>query len=85
MLLRLPAIVILCVVLAYVLFRLFTWLLNSRFLTNQIEDVVHPRAETTEDIRDDLTRARHQRDDRAQSNRDVIDQTVADNKELRNL
>ena len=85
MLLRLPALVILGMILAYGLFRLFTWLLSSRFLTDAIEDVVHPRAETTEDIRDELTRARNQRDDRVQSNRGVIDQTVADNKELRNL
>lgn len=85
MFLRWPATLIAIVVGGYILFRFFTWLLNSRYLTSTIKSVVRPRAETVEEIANDLSDARHVRDQRLDENQDTIDRAIEESQDLRNL
>lgn len=85
MFLRWPATVILVVVGGLILFKIFTWLLNSHYLSGVIKSVARPRAETVEEIASDLSDARHVRDQRLDENQDTIDQAIEESQDLRNL
>lgn len=85
MFLRWPATIILVVVGGFILFRIFTWLLNSRYLTGVIKSVAKPRAETVEEIASDLSDARQIRDQRLDENQDTIDRAIEESQDLRNL
>ena len=84
-LLRWPAMLLISAVIAFVLFKVFVWLLNSRYLTRQIDSVAHPRAETTEEIRDGVNRAKGLRDERIQVNTSDIERAKAENADLKKL
>lgn len=85
MFLRWPSTLILVVVGGMILFKIFTWLLNSRYLTGVIKGVARPRAETVEEIASDLSDARHVRDQRLDENQDTIERAVKESQDLRNL
>ncbi len=63
MFLRWPAAIVFTLVVAYILFHLFVWLFNSRYLTGVINKVAKPTAETPEDIRDQVAQNREMVDD----------------------
>ena len=85
MFLRWPAAVIVTVVSAYVLFRFFTWALNSTIVSKHIRKVTNPRAESVDDIAEDLTAARQLRDDRLDDNQAAIDESIEEQRRLREL
>ena len=83
LLLRWPAFVVLGCVLAFVLFKVFVYLLNSRHLRSALDSVANPEPETPEEVVRDLIQAREQRDEAVQRNQSEIDSRVNEINELR--
>lgn len=85
MFLRWPAAVLVTVASAYVLFRFFTWALNSALVTKHIRRVTNPKAESVDDIADGLNEARRLRDERLEDAQDDIDERIDEQRRLRQL
>ena len=85
MFLRWHVMLLTSVAVAFVLFKLFVFLLNGRYLVKVINSIRNPRAETVDDIRDGFKSIRAIRDSKLVENQAEIERTIDENKDLRNL